>query len=77
MPGSTDTFIVIVFIELTRLFVIAYESAIGGIGLDEPKVGEILGNVYIAIGTPFFIRSANPVYFYFILNVRSIMQSLC
>ena len=73
MSGSTDTFIVIVFVEFTRLFVIGYESTIGSIGLDEPKVGEILDNVYITIGTPFFIRSANPVYSYFILNVRSIM----
>ena len=49
MSGSTDTFIVIVFVEFTRLFVIGYESTIGSIGLDEPKVGEILDNVYITI----------------------------
>src|SRR5690606_16462 len=73
---ATDECLVRPTVKFIHLLVVSNEPTVGSIIFDEPEVWKILHNVGIAVGAPLFIRTTNPVYSYFVLNIRGVMQRL-
>ena len=76
VSAAIDISIVVQTVEFVHLFVVGNESAVRGIVFDDPKVREILHNIGVTVGAPFFIRAAYPVHSYVVFNIGSIVQSL-